>query len=590
MSPRTKILGRLLVDDGGVRERDLEEVLEAQRVSGGRLGELLLEAGKVDGEALARALARQLALPYEAPPLQPDEKATTHIPSGIASERVMLPLAVTPRTLRLAMSDPLDLAAIDEAGFRSGRRIEVAVASHGAIAAGIRRAYGAELVDLASAVPGAGGGGGSTEPEGRPVGGSGSAPASQLLDRILRGAVEDGASDIHLEREEKELVVRERIDGVLRRVSSLPVSAHEAVLSRLKVLAGMDIAVRRRPQDGGFPLHLPGTSLNLRVSTLPVEGGEKGVIRILDPRDAPENLEELGFPEAVLDRLRRLIRSGQGVILAAGPTGSGKSSTLFGALGEVDREALNVVTLEDPVEYRMEGVSQVQVRPQAGLTFPSALRSVLRQDPDVVMIGEIRDRETAEIAMAAAVTGHLVLSSIHTTDAPSAVTRLLNMGVPPFLIAGGLSGVVAQRLVRRICGRCGGRGADCAACVEGYRGRTGIFQVLAMSDALRDQVMSGAPSTTLRRCAEDEGMAALEDDAKRKVAEGLTDAHEISRVLHVDPGTPFSCRGCGERIPASGRGCPACGRPRAPFCPCGQELRSGWRYCPACLRKAALNR
>jgi general secretion pathway protein E len=275
------------------------------------------------------------------------------------------------------------------------------------------------------------------------------------------------------------------------------------------------------------------------------------------------------------------------VILAAGPTGSGKSSTLYGALQEVDRRALNVVTLEDPVEYRLPGVNQVQVEPRAGLTFPAALRSVLRQDPDVVMVGEIRDRETAEIAMAAAVTGHLVLSTIHTNDAPGAITRLLNMGVPPYLVAGGLAGVVAQRLVRRVCPACRGRsGEGCERCRGGYAGRTGVFQVLVMTDALRDEVVREAGTATLRRLAEEAGMASLVDDARRKVAEGVTTPHEVGRVLQSDPGSALPCKGCGGDVPAGALACPGCGRVRVPRCACAQTLQPGWRYCPWCLRPA----
>ena len=278
--------------------------------------------------------------------------------------------------------------------------------------------------------------------------------------------------------------------------------------------------------------------------------------------------------------------NGQGVILAAGPTGSGKSSTLFGALAELDREGRNLVTLEDPVEYELPGANQVQVNPKAGLTFPAALRSVLRQDPDIIMVGEIRDRETAEIAMAAAVTGHLVLSTIHTVDAPGAITRLQNMGVPPHLMAGGLSGVVAQRLVRRLCPRCGGRkGGGCGDCPDGYRGRTGIFQVLSMTDGLREAVANGASLGTLRQLAREGGMSSMKEDALRKVAEGITSPHEVGRVIRGESGTSVPCEGCGGEVPLGSQGCPWCGRSRLRSCPCGTELDLRWGFCPTCLRR-----
>jgi general secretion pathway protein E len=313
-----------------------------------------------------------------------------------------------------------------------------------------------------------------------------------------------------------------------------------------------------------------------------VNGGEKAVVRVLDSDAAPRSLEGLGMSSDDLAALRRLLARGEGVVLAAGPTGSGKSTTLFAAMSELDRETRNVVTLEDPVEYRLPGASQIQVDRRAGLGFAEALRAVLRQDPDVVMIGEIRDRETAEIAMAAAVTGHLVLSSIHTTDAPGAITRLLNMGVPPFLVAGGLAGVVAQRLVRRLCATCRGRGCD--ACLDGHRGRTGVYQVLTLTDALRDEVSGGGSSSRLRRLARDAGMKSMDSDARRAVASGLTTPHEIARLLHAAEGTSVPCRHCGSGVPIGALACPDCGQKRVRRCACGETLDRGWRYCPWCLR------
>jgi type II secretory ATPase GspE/PulE/Tfp pilus assembly ATPase PilB-like protein len=347
----------------------------------------------------------------------------------------------------------------------------------------------------------------------------------------------------------------------------------------------MDISVRRRAQDGRIALEHEGRRLTLRVNTLPVNGGEKAVVRILDGASAPRDLSALGIAPADLAALRRLVARGEGAILAAGPTGSGKSTTLFAALSEVDRETRNVVTIEDPVEYSLPGANQIQVDRRAGLGFPDALRAILRQDPDVVMVGEIRDRETAEIAMAAAVTGHLVLSTIHTTDAPGAITRLLNMGVPPFLVAGGLAGVVAQRLVRKRCIVCHGRG--CEECADGHRGRTGVYQVLTLSDVLRDEVSAGAGSATLRRLARETGMGTLASDARRAVASGLTTPHEAVRLIHAadDGGVP--CASCGGTVPVSALACPSCGHRQGIRCSCGEKLERGWRYCPWCVRPAA---
>jgi general secretion pathway protein E len=347
----------------------------------------------------------------------------------------------------------------------------------------------------------------------------------------------------------------------------------------------MDISVRRRAQDGRIPLAHGDRRLTLRVSTLPVNGGEKAVVRILDSDSAPRSLDELGMRRTDLHQLRRLVARGEGVILSAGPTGSGKSTTLFAALSEIDRETRNVVTLEDPVEYRLPGASQVQVDRPAGLGFAEALRAMLRQDPDVVMVGEIRDRETAEIAMTAAVTGHLVLSTIHTTDAPGAVTRLLDMGVPPFLVAGGLSGVVAQRLVRRACPRCRGRGCD--ECRRGYAGRTGVFQLLAVNDTLRDEISRGGSSARLRRLAREAGMVGMDTDARRAVASGLTTPHEITRLVNAAAGATVPCGSCDAGVPVGALACPQCGARTGRVCHCGERLEPGWRYCPWCIRPAA---
>jgi type IV pilus assembly protein PilB len=484
------------------------------------------------------------------------------------------------------MADPLDLGVMDDVRFQTGRRVDAVVVSEGTLLEGLARCYGGELQGLLAQLPEKWRSKTVTDRKEELERVARSAPVVRLVDHILARAVGEEASDIHIEGQGAEIRVRYRLDGILRNALDLPPGSLDAVISRLKIMAGMDISVKRRPQDGGLVLKKAGTQLTLRVSSLPVKGGEKIVVRILDPDKAPKSLDHLGLTGQDLHGIRRLMKAGQGVILAAGPTGSGKSSTLFGALGELDKEGRNLVTLEDPVEYRLSGANQVQVNPKAGLTFPAALRSVLRQDPDIIMVGEIRDRETAEIAMAAAVTGHLVLSTIHTVDAPGAITRLLNMGVPPYLLAGGLAGVVAQRLVRRLCPRCGGRVAEgCGECPDGYKGRTGIFQVLVMTDGLRESVVDGAPLVIIRRLATQGGMLSLKEDALRKVAEGVTSPHEVGRVIQGDSGVSVPCTRCGGEIPMGSIGCPWCGVQRIRTCTCGAELRSRWSFCPICLRR-----
>jgi len=584
-----RILGRLLVDRGALTAPELERALAEQRGSGRRLGELLVDTGRVDAETVARSLADQLGLRYRPPPLRPQAEALQLVRAALARDRLAIPLSLAPRTLVLAMADPLDAATLDDVRFQSGRRVEVVVASRAAVADAIARGYGdavSALVDALPESPRSADDRDALEEVAR------AAPVVQLLDHLLRRAVAERASDVHVEERSDAIRVRFRIDGVLRDAAELPPRAGRPLVSRLKVVAGMDISVRRRPQDGGFSLRQGSRGLSLRVSTLPVPGGEKAVLRILDPERAPPDLPALGLGDDDLRKLRAMIAAGQGVVLAAGPTGSGKSSTLRSVLLEIDRDTRNVVTLEDPIEYRIPAATQVQVDPKAGLGFAAALRSVLRQDPDVIMVGEIRDRETAEIAMAAAVTGHLVLSTVHTTDAPGAVTRLLEMGVPSYLVAGGLAGVVAQRLVRRRCAACAGPaghgGGDCPRCHDGYRGRVGVFQILALDDAIRDAIVRSGKEVGgagLHRLAREGGMASMAEDARRKVAEGLTTPHEVGRVLRGDGAASPGCQGCGDAVPSGADGCPACGRARVRRCMCGRSVRPGWRYCAWCLRR-----
>jgi len=584
VSTRRRILGQLLLEAGHVSRSRLEEALGPARRPGERIGETLARLGRVTTEDVARALSVQLGLPYGARPLEVDPSAVSAVQPELVRRHRVLPLSIDARVLIAAMADPLDLAALDDLQFQSGRRVRPVVASPEAVQDGIDEHYGVDFSDLVDALPEELRREADPEPD-RLERATRRAPVVRVVDHILRRAVSDGASDIHVEETGSDVRVRLRIDGLLRQAVDLPAASRRAILSRIKVIAGMDISVRRRAQDGRISLEHEGRTLTLRVSTLPVNGGEKAVVRVLDGESAPRSLSGLGMAGPDLIALRRLVSKGEGVVLAAGPTGSGKSTTLFAALSEVDREIHNVVTLEDPVEYALPGANQVQVDARAGLGFAEALRAVLRQDPDVVMVGEIRDRETAEIAMAAAVTGHLVLSTIHTVDAPGAITRLLNMGVPPFLVAGGLSGVVAQRLVRKRCPICRGRG--CAECDAGCRGRTGIYQVLTVSDPMRDEISRTSGSGTLRRLARDTGMGTLADDARRAVASGLTTPTEAARFIRSadDAGTP--CPRCGAARPFDAIGCPACGHVGRLSCRCGRALEPEWRFCPWCVAEVA---
>ena len=355
------------------------------------------------------------------------------------------------------------------------------------------------------------------------------APIIRLLNALLTQAARDGASDIHIEPYERHSSVRFRVDGDLREVVQPHRALHAALISRLKIMAELDIAEKRLPQDGRISLRLGQRAIDVRVSTLPSTHGERAVLRLLDKSEGKLGLPGLGMEGDTLTRLQRLIAQPHGIILVTGPTGSGKTTTLYAALQELDTNTRNILTVEDPVEYELPGVGQTQVNPRIDLTFAKALRAILRQDPDVIMIGEIRDFETAQIAIQASLTGHLVLATLHTNDAPSAVTRLIDMGVEPFLLSSSLLGVLAQRLLRQLCTHC--QGAGCEACHQtGYHGRTGIFELLTTDDALRALIHAQASEADLRACAQRHGMRLMREDGERLVQQGITSREELLRV------------------------------------------------------------
>lgn len=583
---RDDVLGRLLVDSGAVTAAALDSAREERRRSGRRLGAILLRKGLVDEIQVAKALATQMGLAYIAPPFAPDPAALKKVQPGLARSKGVLPLALKGRKLTVAIGDPLETDVIDDLRFQSGCHVEAVVAPPSAVARAVRDVYGGELPELLDRL------GAMQVPAGRSAlqvleQEAKAAPIVRIVDHLISTAVDTRSSDIHIEPLEEGSRVRLRVDGRLDVATDLPAGTHRAAISRVKIMAGLDISVRRRPQDGGFTVKRGNAELTVRVSTVPTHGGEKAVLRLLDPGDAPADLASLGLSSHDLARLRQILNRRQGALVAAGPTGSGKTTTLSGAVAELSGAKINIVTLEDPIEYRFPGVAQMEIDTRAGVDFPSGLRALLRQDPDVILVGEIRDRKTAEIAMSAAVTGHLVLSTIHTVDAPSAVVRLLEMGVPPFLVAGGLAGVVAQRLVRRLCSRCGGRGStDCPVCSDGYRGRSGVFEVLVVDDDIRSGISAGASIASLRTLARRGGMGSMARDAMRQVAQGVTTPHEAGQIMALTRGAAANCESCEGPLPPGAVGCPRCGRPRMSVCGCGSPLERRWRYCPACLRAA----
>ena len=616
------MLGQILVQDGATTPDGLAAALVEQRETRERLGRILVRRG-TDSESVARGLARQLRLGYVPPPLEPAADAVALLPRDHALRFRVVPLTVTGRRLRVAMSDPLAPGVLDDLQFRTGRRVEPVVATESAIERGLIAAYGEEAVDVVLRRLGesererdgngngggaAGAGGGVTHPEeGDPDllrQASEAPPIIALVNLFLHRAVTARASDVHVEPSETRVVVRARVDGVLREILEIPPGAAAAVTSRLKIMAGLDIAVKRRPQDGRSTIRVGDGTIGVRVSTLPSQDGEKVVLRLLDPGTALRSLDRIGMEPGLRRDLDPLLTRQHGLFLVTGPTGSGKSTTLYGALQSADREGRNIVTLEDPVEYRMDGITQVQVQPRAGLTFASALRAVLRQDPDVVMIGEMRDRETAEVGLAAALTGHMVMSTLHTNDAASAVSRLVEMGAARYLVAGGLAGVLAQRLVRRLCPHCRTAvpvtdetlhdlgvpmpthlpGADgCAKCHgTGYHGRVGVFELLRVDAAVRELILADAPVDHLREAAAASGTIPLAVDAWRKVEEGLTTLEEVRPLLALLADEAPACGACGGRVARDHPFCPHCGGEVARRCGCGARTAVHWRFCGAC--------
>jgi type IV pilus assembly protein PilB len=545
------VLGRMLIQRGATTESEVAAALREQRSRRLRIGELLVERG-VDADTVGSALADQLRLAFAAAPLAWTADALACLDAELARRAAVVPLALRDGALVVATAEPLDLATLDALRFRTGRRVEPVVASPAAIQAALAAAYQERAVAALLAKlpprPAPRPPTGLTGDHGEDVGSlrraSEAPPIVGLVDLLFARALDSGASDVHIEPGRRGMRVRVRVDGALRELLRLPLEAAPGVVSRLKVLAALDIAERRRPQDGRATVRAGARAVAARVSTLPSLDGEKIVVRLLDTRDVVRPLDELGLAAAPLARLRAMIARPHGLVLVTGPTGSGKTTTLYAALAGIDRETRNVVTLEDPVEYRLPGLTQVQIHVKAGLDFTVALRAVLRQDPDVIMVGELRDRETARIALAAAMTGHLVLATLHTNDAPSAAARLLDMGAPPYLVAAALVGVVAQRLVRTCCPACRAARAEahgaaaqprspiCPRCSgRGLAGRIGIYEVMPVGERLRALIGRRASTGALRAAALDEGMQPLEADARAKLEDGLTTAQEVAPLI-----------------------------------------------------------
>jgi type IV pilus assembly protein PilB len=606
-------LGELLLKENMVTPQQLQEALSHQKMNGGKLGKAFVSLGYVRDEEITSLLSRQYGVPsINLDHFEVDPAIIKIIPAETSRKYQILPLSRSGATLTIAMADPTNVFAMDDIKFMTGYNVEPVVASETSLEEAIEKYYGStRSLQLKQDAAGGGGGGGSHKIGDAPslkevldgpgltfddmasVGlnevdldalgeeeadvetvkaeddeidlgalakSSEAAPVVKLSNVLLIDALKRGASDIHIEPYEKEFRVRFRIDGILYNVMALPMKLRDPLISRLKIMAKLDISEKRLPQDGRIKIRLKvedrSREMDFRVSTCPTLWGEKVVLRLLDKSKLMLDMTKLGFEQESLDRFKRAISKPYGIVLVTGPTGSGKTNTLYSAIAQLNKPDTNIMTAEDPVEFNLVGINQVQIKDQIGLNFASALRSFLRQDPNIILVGEIRDYETAEIAVKAALTGHLVLSTLHTNDAPSTVSRLVNMGIEPFLVGTAVNLIQAQRLIRRICAQCKEevhdipaktlievgfapemvgtfklyKGRGCGTCNgTGYKGRVGLYEVMEISEGIRDLIMVGATSVEIKRKALEEGMLTLRMSGLEKIKVGMTTIEEVLR-------------------------------------------------------------
>jgi type IV pilus assembly protein PilB len=605
---KRKRLGEVLQERGKISAANLQELFQEQHGKVIRLGELILERGLVDKSSLIDALQEVTRTAYlDCSAVRCEKSALKAIPAATAQRLAVLPIRTANSVLIVAMAEPQNLAIIDELQFTSGKEISPRLAFRSEILAAIARNYPQDQAPIPAneQIPA------SQEAVSEPPQemefistssrqanreaiqevqaefGQKKTPAVRRVTEIIQKAMTKQASDIHIEPQALSTIVRIRVDGVLRELESVPRNVQNSLISRIKILSDMDIGERRAPQDGRFMVVVGPRKVDMRVSTLPTQYGEKVVMRLLETNAPLLSFADLGFPQDIADRISQLLSLPQGMLLVTGPTGSGKSTTLYSALNLLRKPAVNIVTVEDPVEYALPGINQVHVNARAGLTFASCLRSILRQDPNVIMVGEIRDLETAEIAMKAAQTGHLVLSTLHTNDSISAVARLLDLGIPDYLIASSITGILAQRLVRKLCSchtyegatpeyaahlaEIGSsqipdkipRPAGCAICDQtGYKGRIGIYELLVIDDSIRSILRDGFKPDLIRNTARANGMKRLQEDALEKLQLGITTTEEILRVVPFETLASPECTECGHELLPTFRYCPNCGTKR----------------------------
>ena len=568
--PVSRRLGDILVNEGLISQEQLQRALSEQKGSNEKLGTILVRLQFIHEDQLIGFLSRQYGIPsITLSQLDIDPDVVRLVPAQIARKYEVLPVKRTGNALTLAMADPTNVFALDDVAFMTNLQVLAVVASQGAIRQTIERIYEPQLSALSEVITALEGeapdvelveGGEDVAPSKIDIfelkDASEEAPVVKLVNLILTDAIRRGSSDIHLEPYEKVFRVRYRIDGVLQEMMAPPKRLEPALLSRVKIMANLDIAERRLPQDGRIKIRYSNREIDLRVSTLPTIYGEKIVMRILDKEALTLDLSKLGFDDWSMENFKKAIHQPYGMILITGPTGSGKTTTLYSAVHTINSPDINIMTAEDPVEYNLKGINQVQINEEIGRTFGAVLRSFLRQDPDVILVGETRDLETAQIAIRAALTGHLVFSTLHTNDAPGTIARLQDMGIPPFLVASSILMVMAQRLARRVCKECRDpyeadeeslsayghvpqglgkvtlyKGKGCQACnFTGMKGRTAIYEVMPVTPEIRELILRGATTTETRDLATQQGMKTLRQAGLLKVLEGQTTAEEILRV------------------------------------------------------------
>ena len=556
--PRLKMLGEMLVDAGLLTTEQVDSIIQEARTQNVRMGELLVTKGLVSQQDIAMVLSLQLNIPLV--DLKRDRvnpEALCYVPEDYARSHTLVPLDATSDSIVVVMADPADIQVIEDLKARSRKTILPAVATPDDIKEAINLSYRVsgeiqqQIGQVAPAAPEA------TAAARLSPDIVAQTPIVRTVDLLVAQAVRDRASDIHLEPQEDHLRVRYRIDGILHDMLSLPLNAQAAVVSRIKVLAGMNIAERRRPQDGQFAAAVDGKQVDLRVASSDSIHGEMLVLRVLDKSLSLFDLTEVGLLPEALETYRHILKVPLGMLLVAGPTGSGKTTTLYASVNQLDRNERNIVTIEDPIEYQFPGINQIQVNQQASITFATGLRSIMRLDPDVILVGEVRDSDTAKMATQAALTGHLVLSSIHANDAVGVLFRLIDLGVEPFLITSALVGVISQRMVRKLCPHClidtepwvdeaaayleelgeplenVRRGGGCNFCANtGYCGRTGVFEVLLLDEDIRRLLLKGASTAEIRAEALRKGMVTMRRDGMIKVREGITSPHEVMRNIY----------------------------------------------------------